>query len=96
MDFIDACLVDDGGCDCNADCSHETLTNEVKCTCNTGYVFDSAGSNAVCVDACEVNNGGCESNAICSHDPMTYAPKCTCKIGYTNVGSDSNVICKGK
>ena len=45
---IESCLVNNGGCDSNADCSHDAATNAVKCTCKTGYVLHHAGSSAVC------------------------------------------------
>ena len=46
--FIDSCQVNNGGCDTNAICSHDTMTNEVKCTCKTGYTNTTSASNAVC------------------------------------------------
>ena len=45
---LDTCLVNNGGCDKNADCSHESATNAVKCSCKTGYANTANGSNAVC------------------------------------------------
>ena len=45
---VDTCLVNNGGCDVNAICSHESNTNAVKCSCKTGYTFAGTGSNLVC------------------------------------------------
>ena len=33
----DSCTVNNGGCDKNADCSHDKTTFAVVCTCKTGY-----------------------------------------------------------
>ena len=46
--FVDACLVNNGGCDPNATCSHETSTNAVTCTCKTGYTNTGSATNVVC------------------------------------------------
>lgn len=35
--IIDSCDVDNGGCDKNADCSHQKKTFAVVCTCKMGY-----------------------------------------------------------
>ena len=47
--LTDSCLVSNGGCDVNADCSHDTTTNAVKCTCKTGYVSNTAGTTPACI-----------------------------------------------
>lgn len=94
--FADSCLVKNGGCDVNAECSHDCTTNEVKCTCKTGYVQNGSGTNVTCIDACTVKNGGCDVNAVCSHASTNNAVVCTCKTGYTNATSDAGVICIGK
>lgn len=47
--FIDSCLVDNGGCCNNAECSHEYITNAVKCSCKLGYRDVGSGSDMVCV-----------------------------------------------
>ena len=46
--FIDSCTVKNGGCDCNAICSHDPTTFEVKCTCKTGYTNTGSGSDVNC------------------------------------------------
>ncbi|CAF3718297.1 unnamed protein product [Rotaria socialis] len=89
----DSCTANHGGCDANADCSHDATTNAVVCTCKTGYTNTGSGSNVVCTDSCTVSNGGCHRNAVCSHDATTNAVVCTCKTGYTNTGSGANVVC---
>lgn len=35
--YLDECKVKNGGCDVNADCSHNATTNAVVCTCKVGY-----------------------------------------------------------
>lgn len=45
---VDSCQVKNGGCDPNAVCSHERKTNEVACTCKTGYTNTSPTSTVVC------------------------------------------------
>ena len=35
--ILDSCNVNNGGCDKNADCSHDKTTFAVVCTCKTGY-----------------------------------------------------------
>ena len=91
----DSCQVNNGGCDTNAVCSHDTTTNAVKCTCKTGYTNTGTGSTVVCTDSCQVNNGGCDPNAACSHDAVSNVVVCTCKTGYTNTGANSTVVCTG-
>ena len=41
----DSCKVNNGNCDENADCSHDTVTFAVICTCKNGY--SNTGTNAV-------------------------------------------------
>lgn len=40
--------MNNGGCDANAVCSHESTTNACKCTCKTGFTNTGTGSNVVC------------------------------------------------
>ena len=35
--MVDSCLVENGGCGKHAICSHDAESNEVRCTCKTGY-----------------------------------------------------------
>lgn len=46
--FIDSCLVNNGGCNTNAICSHDTATNECRCTCKTGYTNTGTANNVTC------------------------------------------------
>lgn len=46
--FVDSCQVENGGCDTNAICSHDSKTNAVKCTCKTGYTNTGSSSNVIC------------------------------------------------
>ena len=80
--FIDTCLVNNGGCDANADCSHDTNTNQIKCTCKTGYTFGGAGSNAVCTGNQQKMN-----IHISSH--MMFIDACEVNNG----GCDANAVC---
>lgn len=45
LSFLDSCLVNNGNCDVNADCSHDTATFGVVCTCKKGY--SNTGTNGV-------------------------------------------------
>ena len=54
MLISDSCKVGNGGCDCNAACSHDPTTNAVKCTCNTGYTNTGSGSTVVCTGEREI------------------------------------------
>lgn len=45
--IVDSCDVNNGGCDPNAECSHDA-TNAVKCTCKTGYTNTGSDFNVVC------------------------------------------------
>lgn len=44
----DTCLIRNGDCDVNANCSHAETTNEVKCTCKTGYTNTGSVFNVTC------------------------------------------------
>lgn len=48
MYITDSCLINNGGCDKNAACSHDATTNDVRCTCKTGYVNTGSNSTVVC------------------------------------------------
>ena len=47
-EFVDACEVKNGGCDCNAVCSHDSTTYAVVCTCKTGYTNTGSATNVTC------------------------------------------------
>ncbi|CAF4173156.1 unnamed protein product [Rotaria magnacalcarata] len=89
-----SCNIKNGDCDPNAACSHDDVTNAVKCTCKAGYTTTGSAVKIVCKDTCTIKNGGCAPDVACSHDATTNAVKCTCKPGYTNTGSDDNMVCK--
>ena len=40
--------VNNGGCEVNAICSHDKTTNDVKCTCKTGYTNTGSQTNINC------------------------------------------------
>ena len=46
--LLDSCQVNNGGCDANAVCSKNDATNDVVCTCKTGYVNTGSGSTVIC------------------------------------------------
>lgn len=48
LSFLDSCLVDNGGCHCDALCSHDPTTNAVVCTCKTGYTNTGSATNVTC------------------------------------------------
>ncbi|SYZ79390.1 Hypothetical protein TART1_2243, partial [Trichococcus shcherbakoviae] len=77
---VDECLVANGGCHANADC-----TNDIggrTCTCHPGYQGD--GLQCTDVDECLVANGGCDANALCSN--TAGSRDCTCTSGFTGDG----------
>ena len=45
---LDTCLVNNGGCDVNAICSHDSTTNAVKCYCKTGYSNTGSPTTVIC------------------------------------------------
>ena len=45
---VDSCQVNNGGCDSNAICSHDSKSNGVVCTCKTGYSNTGSASNVIC------------------------------------------------
>lgn len=48
IELIDACEVNNGGCEVNAICSHDPKTYAAKCTCKTGYKNVGSPSNVIC------------------------------------------------
>ncbi|CAF4579308.1 unnamed protein product, partial [Rotaria socialis] len=90
---IDSCKVNNGDCDSNATCTHDSVTFAVVCSCPIGFVRSGCGVTAGCVDSCKVENGGCDGNAACAHDSLTNAVVCTCNKGYTNTGFGNSVYC---
>jgi len=46
--LIDSCKEKNGGCDCNAICSHNPTTFDVVCTCKTGYTNTGSEANVTC------------------------------------------------
>ena len=45
---VDSCLVNNGGCDPSALCSHDPRTNACQCSCKNGYTNTGSMSNVVC------------------------------------------------
>ncbi|CAF4639853.1 unnamed protein product, partial [Rotaria sp. Silwood2] len=90
----DSCTINNGGCDHNATCSHNNVTNAVECKCNVGFEDVGSGSPVRCQDSCTINNGGCDHNATCSHNNVTSAVVCKCNVGFEDVGSGSPVRCQ--
>lgn len=46
--FSDSCNVNNGGCNSNATCSHDSTTYACTCTCKTGFVNTGSATNVVC------------------------------------------------
>ena len=46
--LLDSCQVNNGGCDKNAICSHVATTNEVTCTCRTGFTNTGSSTSVNC------------------------------------------------
>ncbi|CAF4420487.1 unnamed protein product, partial [Rotaria magnacalcarata] len=55
--LLDACQVNNGGCDSNATCSHDASTNGVVCSCKNGFVNTGCGTTVKCT--------GTISNLVC-------------------------------
>ena len=65
--LLDSCQVNNGGCDPNAACSHDSATNAVKCTCKTGYANTGTGAAVVCT-------GNSIIRHCCSQKFLIYNP----------------------
>ena len=85
---IDTCFVNNGGCDANAICSHETTNNAVKCTCKTGYVFTGTGSNTTCTGNLYPLKHNTEDSCIY---PCYHSFSDACQV--SNGGCDPNANC---
>ncbi|MGH0122070.1 UNVERIFIED_CONTAM: hypothetical protein FKN15_001795 [Acipenser sinensis] len=84
---INPCLVNNGGCHLNAECTH-TGPNQSACNCISGY----SGNGKMCksINPCFKKNGGCSEFAICNHT-CPAERNCTCKSEYIGDGFK----CKG-
>ena len=78
---INECLLDNGGCDSNAQCSN--TTGSFSCACKSGFT----GNGKTCQDVDECANGtaGCWANAGCTNLSGSFS--CKCNTGYINNGS---------
>ncbi|KAF2979785.1 hypothetical protein EK904_012809 [Melospiza melodia maxima] len=79
---INPCLVNNGGCDRNAECT-QTGPNQAVCNCLKGYSGD--GKTCTYISLCSQNNGGCSEFAICNDTELTDRT-CTCKPNYIGDG----------
>lgn len=80
----DSCKVNNGGCDNNAVCSHDSNTNAVKCTCKVGYTNTGSESNVVCTgDRKYIYRKHVAILSSC------FADSCLVKNG----GCDPNAVC---
>ncbi|RXM29918.1 Stabilin-2 [Acipenser ruthenus] len=84
---INPCLVNNGGCHLNAECTH-TGPSQSACNCISGY----SGDGKICksINPCFKKNGGCSEFAICNHTGPAER-NCTCKSEYIGDGFK----CKG-
>ena len=48
LSSLDSCQVNNGGCDQNAICSHEAVTNAVVCQCRSGYTNTGCAVTVKC------------------------------------------------
>ena len=46
--MTESCLVNNGGCDASAMCSHDPKTNGCQCSCRSGYANTGSSSNVLC------------------------------------------------
>ena len=87
MVFADSCLVKNGGCDVNADCSHDPKTNAVKCSCKIGYSNVGDANNVIC-------NGDFSIFTIARDVSKKYIIRCfldSCLVN--NGGCDASALC---
>ena len=82
---LDSCTVNNGGCDPNAACSHDSTTNAVKCTCKTGYTNTGTGSNVVCT------GNTCRSEWFWGVKLLSSCTLDSCKVNNGRCGC--NAIC---
>ena len=83
----DTCQVQNGGCDVNAICSHDGITNAVTCRCKTGYTNTGSATNVSCTGRsiiCITTSRTATSLGIC-----TFIDTCL----VSNGGCDPNAIC---
>jgi hypothetical protein len=74
--ILDSCNVNNGGCDVNAACFHDAKTNEVTCTCKTGYINTGVGSAVVCTGYFHQLKSGFSSKML-SHSFQTVVTSIT-------------------
>lgn len=82
--IIDSCTIKNGGCDPNAVCSHDPVTNAVVCTCKNGFT-NTGTTNVTCTGTIHsfTKNLSCKKCRCSSTDD--------CKI--KNGGCDPNADC---
>ncbi|XP_067024545.1 stabilin-2-like [Acropora muricata] len=86
---IDTCLVNNGGCHSNANCSIDLSQPSFR-SCKCHQDFEGDGEVCIAIDPCQVNNGGCHENATCVNTGPNKR-NCFCKVGYTGDGFNSCV-----
>ena len=82
MSFPDSCKVDNGGCDENADCSHDAKSYAVICTCKNGYTNVGKDQKIVCEGNVTLFYAAYKSELCCSD---------SCKV--ENGGCDEHADC---
>ena len=82
----DSCLVNNGGCDVNAICSHNSSNNAAQCTCKTGYTNTGSSSNVICTGKRCCATG---RRQVSSRFFAVIADSCL----VSNGGCDANAIC---
>lgn len=84
---INTCLVNNGGCHQNANCSVDLRKPSLRsCKCQDDFQGD--GEICIAIDPCQTNNGGCHFNATC----VNIGPNkrnCFCKEGFSGDGVKS-------
>ena len=79
---VDSCKVNNGGCDKHADCTHDSKTFAVVCTCKTGYT--------------NVGTGGvvkCEGTLTCWKLYFSHQVSIVDSCNVNNGGCDKNAAC---
>lgn len=88
LSVLDSCQVKNGGCDCNAICSHEPTTNAVKCTCKTGYTNTGSGSSVNCTGMFIIYSTSYNRRRS-QHESLSLSDTCLINNG----GCDPNAAC---
>ncbi|CAG2053759.1 unnamed protein product [Timema podura] len=86
---VNECLVNNGGCDQNAQCIN--TEGSFKCVCDAGFRGD--GYQCQDIDECSSNPTLCE-NGHCLNYPGSF--RCECEMGFMHPDERNDQTCIGK